>query len=226
MSASPPLSRPAIEQTFDGLRFTLNDRSEFRLPLLGRHNAVNAAAAVAVGRRVGLKDAQIAAGLASVRGAEMRLERTEVNGIRILNDAYNANPDSMRAALGTLDELGPAATRRVVVLGDMLELGEGAPALHAEMGDCLAGMRGLDLIVLVGSLMGNAADRLTRHNGARLLRLDAMDDGPAADVAGLLRPGDLVLLKGSRRMGLERLVAAVKSRHAPAAHRAAHAGAG
>ncbi len=204
----------AVEQSFEGLDFTLNDRSKFRLPLLGRHNAVNAAAAVAVGRRLGLKDDEIAAGLLAVRGAEMRLERVEAGGVRLLNDAYNANPDSMRAALATFGELasGTGTGRRVVVLGDMLELGEAAPAMHAEIVDALAAMPELDLVVLVGPLMQGAAERLRRHAAAGMLvRMDELDDRAAAGLAAMLRPGDLVLVKGSRRMRLERLVAALRA---------------
>jgi UDP-N-acetylmuramoyl-tripeptide--D-alanyl-D-alanine ligase len=207
-SAGADVRVVSVEQTFDGLTLTLNDRSTFRLPLLGRHNAVNAAAAVAVGRRLGLGDEEIGAGLRSVSGAEMRLERSEIGGVWILNDAYNANPDSMRAALHTLSELGSGAQRRIVILGDMLELGEQTPALHAEIGDCIASLPGLDTVILVGTHMNSAAERL---NG-RALRLESLDGGGAGEVASLLRPGDLVLIKGSRRMRLERVCAALKAR--------------
>lgn len=210
----------SAEQDFRGVRFTLNDRSSFDLPLLGRHNAVNAGAAVAVGRRLGLSDQQIATGLRSVRAPEMRLERVEVGGVRIINDAYNANPDSMRAALDTFSDVGcgmsdvgsAGAGRRVVVLGDMLELGEHSEASHREVGERLAVMPGLDLIVLVGSLMSHAAECLEGAKAeGRLVRVAELDEAHASGVAAMLRPGDLVLLKGSRRMRLERLVVALRS---------------
>jgi UDP-N-acetylmuramoyl-tripeptide--D-alanyl-D-alanine ligase len=217
----------STEQSFDGVRFTLNDRAAFAIPLLGRHNAVNAAGAVAVGRRMGLSDGQIALGLGRVRGAEMRLERTEIAGVRVINDAYNANPDSMAAALRTFEEIGDrigGGLRRVVVLGDMLELGEHAEASHREVGERLAAVPGLDLAVLVGTWMRHAARVLeAQAGGARIVRVDELDDGRAAEVAGLLTSGDLVLLKGSRRMRLERVAAALregtarKAAQAPAA---------
>jgi UDP-N-acetylmuramoyl-tripeptide--D-alanyl-D-alanine ligase len=202
----------AIETDLDGVSFRLTDRSAFRVPLLGRHNALNAAAAVAVGRRLGLKDEQIAAGLLAVKGAEMRLERLLVGGVVLLNDAYNANPDSVRAALSTLRDLGRDAPRRVAILGDMLELGAASEASHAEIGEALAEQESLDLIVLVGPRMRAAAERLQGAAGeGRLVRVDDLEPARAADVAGLLRPGDVALLKGSRGMRMERLIGAMRA---------------
>jgi UDP-N-acetylmuramoyl-tripeptide--D-alanyl-D-alanine ligase len=205
----------AVEQSGRGVRFTLNDRTQFTIPLIGRHNAVNAAAAVAVGRRLGLQDEQIAGGLARVRGADMRLEPVEVGGVRILNDAYNANPDSMRAALATFESLAVqgGAPRRVLILGNMLELGDDGPGLHAEIGEAIAAMPWVDLVVLVGDLMQHAAARLGGLEfNPRVVRTDNVDGERATDIARLLRPGDLVLLKGSRGMRLERVVTALKQR--------------
>jgi UDP-N-acetylmuramoyl-tripeptide--D-alanyl-D-alanine ligase len=215
---SPGADVRVIEESQDlsGLSFTLNDRASFRIPLLGRHNAVNAAAAVAVGRRLGIPDDRIAAGLLGVRGAEMRLEASETGGIRVINDAYNANPDSMRAALETLADVGKGASRRVVVLGDMLELGEHTRSEHIELGLLLAKRRDLDLVVLVGPSMRLAAEGLGSKAGDRVIRMDELDAAGAQKVAGLFRAGDLVLLKGSRRMRLERVAAAIKERFAPA----------
>jgi UDP-N-acetylmuramoyl-tripeptide--D-alanyl-D-alanine ligase len=223
---SPAANVRVIEesQNLSGLSFTLNDKASFRLPLLGRHNAVNAAAAVAVGRRLGLSDAHIATGLLAVRGAEMRLEQSEIGGIRLINDAYNANPDSMRAALETLAEVGKSARRRVVVLGDMLELGEHTRAEHAEMGLLLSKRRDLDLMVLVGPSMRWAAEALGSKAAAKVVRVDDLDSTHAPRIAAMLNPGDVVLLKGSRRMRLERLAAAIRDRFSAAQSAAAACG--
>jgi UDP-N-acetylmuramoyl-tripeptide--D-alanyl-D-alanine ligase len=196
-------------QTWDGVTFTLNDRATFRLGLLGTHNAVNAGAAVAVGRRLGLSDAQIAAGLAAAKGPEMRLERIEAAGVRILNDAYNANPDSMRAGLDTLAEVGAGASRRVAVLGDMLEMGDHSEPEHRQIGSLLAERRDLELIVLVGPAMRAAAEAIT---DGRAVWVPDLDEINAREVAALIRDGDLVFLKGSRRMRLERLIPAIRER--------------
>jgi UDP-N-acetylmuramoyl-tripeptide--D-alanyl-D-alanine ligase len=200
-----------VEQTLDGLEFRLNDRQAFRLPLLGRHNASNAAAAVAVSRRFALDHAAVREALAGARGAPMRLERRTIDGIHLLNDAYNANPDSVLASLRTFEEVCPPAPgrRRVLILGDMLELGPQAPALHREIADALA-QRPPDLVVLVGPLSRATAERLrpSLPEGA-VLHLDSLHDGGDRRVAALLRPGDAVLLKASRGMGLERVIAAL-----------------
>ena len=125
----------------EGVRFTLGDGAEFACPLLGEHNACNCAAAVGVARLLGVDDRATRVALAGFRAAEMRLETVEIGGVRVLNDAYNANPDSMAAAVRTLREVGATASRRVAVLGDMLELGESGPAAHRELGELLAGAR-------------------------------------------------------------------------------------
>jgi UDP-N-acetylmuramoyl-tripeptide--D-alanyl-D-alanine ligase len=219
-----------IRQSADGVSFSVfagstskQHPAAFHVPLLGRHNASNAAAAVAVGRALGLLDAQIAAGLAAARGPEMRLQVSLVRGITVINDAYNANPDSMRAALATLAELGGAGCRRVVVMGDMLELGPHAPAAHREVLQAALAVPALDLLVLVGEAMEAAAGALGLEPGRSatpgrpsLVLLPILDDGWAEAAAALLRPGDTVLLKGSRRMGLERILSAARQAGAPA----------
>ncbi|MBL9030618.1 MAG: UDP-N-acetylmuramoyl-tripeptide--D-alanyl-D-alanine ligase [Phycisphaerae bacterium] len=197
-----------VEATARGQRFRLNDRSEWEVPLLGRHNALNAAAAVAVGRRLGVPEGAIARGLLGVRGAEMRLQAHEIAGVRVINDAYNANPDSMRAALATLVEVGAGARRRVAVLGDMLEMGAHREAVHREIGAVLAQMREVDVVVLVGESMQLAGETLD----GRARRVADLEGEGASRVAAMLEPGDVVLLKGSRRMRLERVEAALRAR--------------
>lgn len=195
-----------------GTSFNLNKRSKFRIPLLGAHNATNGAAAVAVARRFGLDDAAIKAALASASAPDMRM-RLEIKGpIAILNDAYNANPDSMLASLQAFSDLArhrnPA--RRVVVLADMLEMGEAGPDAHREIGEAIAADESIDLAVLVGPLMMFAADRLRKKwTGERVLNIPNMDDEHARLIASVLRPGDFVLLKGSRGMGVERVARAL-----------------
>ncbi len=207
-------------QTFDGVTFTLNDRTDYTLPLLGLHNASNAAAAIGVARRMGLSADEARPGLAKVTGPAMRLERTRIGGIAIINDAYNANPESALAAIHTFREVAASTphTRRVVVLGDMLELGDHAPALHAEVGAALAQAPCADLIILVGSLVAHteAAIKATQPD-ATITHLP--DVAPPRDVhaASLLRDGDLVLLKASRGMGLERMIKVLARTHQPPA---------
>ncbi|HEX8875537.1 MAG TPA: UDP-N-acetylmuramoyl-tripeptide--D-alanyl-D-alanine ligase [Phycisphaerales bacterium] len=197
-----------------GTSFTINGRMAFKTKLVGAHNAFNAAAVVAAARRFGLEDAAIAAALAEAGGAEYRLALEQHGGISLLNDAYNANPDSMLAGLKTFADLArrrnPA--RRIVVLGDMLELGDAAPDSHREIGDAVAADASIDMAILVGPLMMFAAERLRKKwTGDKVVILPELsDDAAAARVAAMLRPGDFVFLKGSRRMGLERVARVVK----------------
>jgi UDP-N-acetylmuramoyl-tripeptide--D-alanyl-D-alanine ligase len=193
-----------------GWWFEVNGRLRFDLSLAGRHNAVNALAAVAIGRRFGLSDARISDALATVEPEPMRMEPREIGGVRVYNDAYNANPDSMIAALETFIEAAADARRRIVVLGDMLELGPEAAALHRELGrhviDVDTRCR-IDEAVLVGPLATHIAAAVRRVWPERRLRwfAEATDDA-VDEIARSLRPGDAVLLKASRRLGLERVV--------------------
>jgi len=200
------------DQSFDGLRFSLNDRTSYHLPLLGAHNASNAAGAIAVARQFGLDHAAIAEGLAHAKGPEMRLERAIAGGVSVINDAYNANPDSVLAALDTFTEVarGGGYKRKVLVLGDMLELGEHGPDLHREVGEAAAKV-GADLVVLVGTLSLFTGERLSKHQPRiELATFVNLSDGRDAEVAALLAPGDLVLLKASRGMALERVLKALQ----------------
>jgi UDP-N-acetylmuramyl pentapeptide synthase len=199
-----------VTPTFEGVRFRLQDRSDWFLPLLGRHNASNATAAIAVARRMGLDNDTIRAALERVKGPEMRMERREIRGVRFVNDAYNANPESMLAAVDVLDsisrELKP--TRRVVVLGDMLELGDATEDSHREVAEAFA-KSAPDLAIVVGP-------RFSAHTNnfgirTQVIHLPDLTQGRDGEAAGLLRTGDLVLLKGSRGIGLERVVKAFET---------------
>lgn len=202
-----------------GLEFTINGRLNGRMEMIGQHNALNAMAAFAVARRMGADDARALGALATASGPEMRLERVSMGGMEFINDAYNANPDSMTAAIGTLAELSRARAgsggRTVAVLADMLELGEASESGHRDAARAILGAgseNGPDLVVLCGPTMRHAHEELIAGGwgASRAVHVPTMDDDAAARVAGMLRAGDLVLLKGSRRMRLERVVEAFK----------------
>ncbi|MBK7404307.1 MAG: UDP-N-acetylmuramoyl-tripeptide--D-alanyl-D-alanine ligase [Phycisphaerales bacterium] len=201
----------AVGATATGIAFALNGRASFEVPVLGAHNAVNAAAAIAVARRMGVDDDAIRAALAAFEPAEMRLTRQRVGEIEIINDAYNANPDSMLAALRTLAGLAPRGSRRVAVLGDMLELGNMAADAHREVGRVIAGERLADLAVLVGPLSALARETIA-DAGIEAVAVGDLAAGGAGQAAALLQRGDTVLLKGSRGMRLERVLEALRSR--------------
>lgn len=215
----------SVTMTTAGTTFTLNDRASYSIPLLGRHNAANAAAAVAVALRLGIDPISIAGGLASARGADMRLQTEAVETSRepvvFVNDAYNANPESMLASLRTFDELFPAkpARRRVLILGEMLELGAAAEAAHREIGAFVRELRAIDQVIAVGGNAAGYAEELRRQWTAdRIVHVPELNAAALQTVATSLRPGDTVLLKGSRRVALERIIPAVRALHSAPAH--------
>lgn len=196
-----------VNQTIDGITFTLNEREPFSIPMLGPHNAVNAAAAIAVARRVGVDSEHAREGLAAFEPPPMRLTLQRSGGLTIINDAYNANPDSMLAGLRTLKQVAPEGTRRVAVLGDMLELGEHSDDAHREIADAIIREDLADVVIGVGPA---ASAMVTPLGTTRLsvVSLPTLDKASLRTLLETLRPGDVVLLKGSRRTGLERVAEA------------------
>jgi UDP-N-acetylmuramoyl-tripeptide--D-alanyl-D-alanine ligase len=188
----------------------INGRLKFELRLPGKHNAINALAAVAVGRRMGLDDDAIAAGLTSVKPDAMRMTPQAIAGMTVFNDAYNANPDSMIAALDTFAELTGPAKRRVVILGDMLELGPTSPELHREIGRHILRIDQtcrIDHTVFIGEQSAFAASEVAKHwPNVRVTVVPALDAKTIAFTLQLLQPDDAVLVKASRGMGLERII--------------------
>jgi UDP-N-acetylmuramoyl-tripeptide--D-alanyl-D-alanine ligase len=175
---------------------------EYRINLLGRHQVLNAAYAVAVGAEMGLNREEIERGLAACQPAKMRLQLWELNGVRVLDDCYNANADSMIAALQTLEEL-PCKGRRVAVLGDMAEQGAHSQAAHEEVGRRVAEL-GIGQLFAVGK-MAPVMARAAREAGLNRIMEFADVDTAAAAVKSFLKNGDLALLKASRSMRLERV---------------------
>ena len=165
-----------------------------------------ALAATAVGRELGLGDDEIAAGIGDFRTVGDRARVIRANGLTVISDCYNANPNSMRAAL---DALGSADGRKVCVLGDMLELGGESARLHREIGE-YAVRHGVDLVVGCGDLAKHIAQGARDAGGEALYFADK-----AALLAALndvVRPGDSVLVKASRSMAFEDVVASLAGR--------------
>ncbi len=190
-----------------GVRFQVDGpkadfAGEYRIHLLGRHQVVNALFAIAIGMELGLGRAEVARGLAECRPLKMRLELWEAGGVRLLDDAYNANVDSMLAALRTLQELA-CKGRRVAVLGDMAELGAHSEEAHEEIGRQAAEL-GIAQLFAVGK-MAPVMGRAARAAGLNRVFEFADVETAAAAVKSFVKPGDLVLLKASRVMRLERI---------------------
>jgi len=192
----------------NGVKFKLNGRRAVFIPLLGRHTAANAMAAIAVARRVGLAEDLIIESLSHAIGPDMRLQIQHLGQITLLNDAYNANPASMQSALKTLLEL-PATGRRVAILGDMRELGDSSDRLHQEMGQFVAACD-LDLVICVGEKSALILHEAVAGGFSKTKTIHFPDTPTAAaNISHNIHSGDLVLLKGSRYMGLETLTPAL-----------------
>ncbi len=190
-----------LEKRADGtVAIAAGDERITLRPSFGQaHNLRNLLVAVAVARALGVTpDGALEVSFSAMRGQREQL----AGGTVLIDDCYNANPMSMRAAIDDLAETAPG--RRVAVLGDMLELGPDAPRLHRELSEH-ASARGVDLLVAVGPLAGETADAFAGESRA-------VSDASAAAklVPGLLRPGDTVLVKASRGVGLERVADALR----------------
>ncbi|MEW6547384.1 MAG: UDP-N-acetylmuramoyl-tripeptide--D-alanyl-D-alanine ligase [Bacillota bacterium] len=196
-----------------GSRFLLHlgeEVGEVFLPVPGRHQVPNALAAAAVGWALGLSLVEIVRGLENPALSGMRMEVVRLGGVTVLNDAYNASPTSTSAALETLMDI--PGRRHLAVLGDMLELGPRAIPGHREVGRLVARL-GLDYLLTVGTLSRHLVEA-AREEGMPGERITSVDSAREAAelVNGLLGEGDVVLVKGSRGMKLEQVVAALRQR--------------
>jgi UDP-N-acetylmuramoyl-tripeptide--D-alanyl-D-alanine ligase len=181
---------------------------EYRINLLGRHQVTNALFAIAVGEELDLSRAEIQNGLTECKPPKMRLQFWEANGVRVLDDAYNANADSTIAALETLCDL-PLQGRRVVVLGDMEELGAHSESAHAEVGKRAAELK-IGQLFAVGK-MASVTAKAARDGGLnRVIEFENVEAAVTA-IRKFLKTGDVVLLKASRASRLERIAETLKS---------------
>jgi UDP-N-acetylmuramoyl-tripeptide--D-alanyl-D-alanine ligase len=198
-----------------GAFFALADGTEVRLRLLGRHNVRNALAAILVGDRFQVSRAEAKAALEALQPERHRLELLDANGIYVLDDAYNANPSSMREALLLLASIETGGERRAV-LGDMLELGPEAERFHEEVGRQVP----RDARLYVAGSFAPAVERGATAAGVpanRIRRFSSVPDMAAA-VAAEAGRGDLILVKASRGMRLEQVVERLVPGREDAAH--------
>ena len=205
-----------VESRHGRLSFCI-DGTSMSVPVWGRHHLGGALAAVAVGRIFGICDAEIAQGLANFQPAPIRCQITKVGGATIIDDTYNASPVAMQAALELLRDFD-APGRRIVVCGDMRELGEAAGALHRSLGDQVVTLCGADLLVACGD---HADEVVAGARAAGMPRSLTVACREPQEIFSLcersLLPGDVMLVKGSRAMAMERLVQAFQAREAQVA---------
>ncbi|WP_020615585.1 UDP-N-acetylmuramoyl-tripeptide--D-alanyl-D-alanine ligase [Paenibacillus daejeonensis] len=197
--------------------FSLHDRAgmltELSVPAAGIHNMMNATAAVAAALELGVPYEQIAAGLAGMELSAMRIERSEAfNGATVLNDAYNANPTAMRAAIDLVEQL-QGYRHKWLVLGDMLELGDQEEELHRGVGRYITPVKA-DQVLTFGQLGSYIAEGAAVAFHADPEAVKAFDDKEklATWLRSQLAPEDLVLVKGSRGTRMEQIVQAIQHR--------------
>ena len=184
---------------------------EFVIPTIGEHNVYNALVAIAIGLSMGMTLDEIQAGLSRFKNLNMRQSIHHLSDITLIDDTYNANPDSMKSALKVLAQL-PKKGRKIAVLGDMLELGEMATSLHEEVGR-VAAQLGVDIVMTVGALAKAIAEGTTPSTHAHIFN---SNEEAIACLKELIRPGDAVLVKGSRSMHMEEIVQEIKAKFAAA----------
>ncbi len=200
----------ALGNTYRNGRTTIDLRTrqgnwQLEIPVAGRHNVYNAMAAVAVAEALGIAKEKIAAGLSSLELSEMRLHVERRGEVCIINDAYNASPMSMLAALDALEEV--SSGRRVAVLGDMLELGEVAAEAHARVGR-YAAQSGVEVLIALGPWAKHLADAAkcdTISENAVVYWTESPSEAKSF-LRQTLQAGDTVLLKGSRGMRMEQMM--------------------
>ncbi|MEQ8765204.1 MAG: UDP-N-acetylmuramoyl-tripeptide--D-alanyl-D-alanine ligase [Planctomycetota bacterium] len=209
---------PAAELRAESIALSV-DRVRFRcrgvsveVPFGGRHQVANALAALAIAEAVGVPIERAAEGLAHCRPIEGRLVPRRLGGLWVLDDVYNANPLSMAAALETLKRF-PAASRKVAILGDMLELGDDAERYHEELGE--RAMRAADGVIAVGTHREAIASGVARAGG--LAESFESVEALCSNLPTILEGSDVVLVKASRAAGFERVVAAIRRQLEPGA---------
>ena len=196
----------ALRTTVDGSQFMVtwgSERHDYSIPLTGRHNVSNALAALATGFVLGLTPQEMQAGLRTLAPTKMRYEVHEVGARRFINDAYNASPSSMRAAIETTAALYHG--RRIAVLGDMLELGAAAEEAHREIGKRVAEL-GFAALVTYGE-QARWMHKAAEAAGCSVCYHAESHEAAAKYLREMLVDGDTVLFKGSRGMKMEQIIA-------------------
>ncbi len=201
-----------VRATDEGVAFLLETpagHAEIRLATPGRFMISNALAAAAAGWRIGLRPAEIKAGLEAFVPVKGRLNLIETQeGVHIIDDTYNANPGSTAAAIETLNALRKGRPG-VLVMGDMLELGDRAAELHKGMGAAAAG---LDRLYVTGRFAEDVARGAVENGMPATATVIGTHEDILREMAHGVRPGDWVLIKGSRAMGMERIVRGLQER--------------
>lgn len=190
----------------EGIEFTIEHNKEmqtFRLNVPGRHNAYNGALAVAAAVSCGITMEEAAKGLLKLEITDKRLNIKGKNGMKIIDDTYNASPDSMKAAIDVLT--ATRGFRKIAILADMFELGENSDAFHAEVGR-YAAESNVDILVAVGNQAKHIAQAAAEILGENKVHYYETKELLINDIGSMISSGDVILLKGSRGMAMDQVV--------------------
>jgi UDP-N-acetylmuramoyl-tripeptide--D-alanyl-D-alanine ligase len=191
-----------VERAEQGMRMRLRDQAaQWTVPLIGYHNVENTLAAIACAWAAGVPLSTARQRLATFEPMPLRSQVVHCNGLTILNDCYNANPLSFARALETLRDL--AVRRKVAIVGDMLELGDYAPSAHQAIGR-MATKLGIDAVIAVGEFADDVALGVQESQPGRVTTYRTVHD-MMQELPGMLRQGDGLLVKGSRKLNLEQV---------------------
>lgn len=200
-----------ITKTERGSTFRLQwmgrEAVEVNLKVHGNFNIYNALAASSVGLSLGMDIKEVREGIEAYQVFPMRFETIKKNDLTIINDSYNANPSSMREALRELMNI-KAEKRAVAILGDMTELGDYSIDAHRDIGRLVSEL-GIDVFVAIGKMMSFAADETVRRTNSRVHRFRDVE-GAKGHIREIIKCNDTVLIKGSRAMGMERLIEEIR----------------
>lgn len=190
----------------EGIEFTIEHKEvaqTFRLNVPGRHNAYNGALAVAAASSCGITMAEAAKGLLKLEITDKRLNIKGKNGMKIIDDTYNASPDSMKAAIDVLT--ATKGFRKIAILADMFELGENSDAFHAEVGR-YAGENSVDILIAVGNQAKHIYEAAKEILGDQKVHYYETKELLMGDIGSMISSGDVILLKGSRGMAMDQVV--------------------
>ncbi|MDR4508814.1 MAG: UDP-N-acetylmuramoyl-tripeptide--D-alanyl-D-alanine ligase [Candidatus Brocadiaceae bacterium] len=194
-----------VKKKDTGYSFTINNEIEIFLPVPGYHNISNCLASFAVCHALGHNITKLANAFSSFKLPGMRIEQKNIGNVTIINDTYNANPDSVLAALQHLKDF-KSGGRKIFICGDMLELGRESQLLHKEIGEIVA-RSNIDLLWTVGGYASEIAEAAKRLGMAekKIAQFENVEDITTNELDGIMK-NDVILVKGSRGMHMDRIV--------------------
>lgn len=190
----------------EGIAFTVEhnlDTQRFELTIPGRHNAINGTLAVAAAMELGITMEEAARGLKKMELTDKRLSIKGKNGIKVIDDTYNASPDSMKAGLDVL--MSTKGLRKIAILADMLEMGKESPRYHGEVGEYAASQK-VDLLIAVGDNAKYIAESAQKILGEEKVLYYNDKEELMSEIRTMIQLGDIILVKGSRGMAMDQVV--------------------